>query len=285
MKGRFWAGVKGVCRRITAVEWLILGLLLPLALFPSPMRTLALLVIPLLWLVRWIATGHLAPPTPVDWSLWGLLLMVLVSQYATFDMAHSLVKIAGLVYGIALFYAVVQGWARRLPACGGGGGLIRPGAGTGGRQYGGLWLVWQCASIGAAAGPGSSVGDGIGSRRRGRQSESSGGGAVVADAVGGGPGAGGVGSFPGLARRFHWWGAGLLALLLTGTAVSLLAVLLLTRSRAGLAGLLSGAAADGAAGANGRLAQAHPHHNRHISGPVRRGRDGHRARCGDGRLL
>ncbi len=239
MKGRFWAGVKGVCRRITAVEWLILGLLLPLALFPSPMRTLALLVIPLLWLVRWIATGHLAPPTPVDWSLWGLLLMVLVSQYATFDMAHSLVKIAGLVYGIALFYAVVQGvgaspsrlwwgvaalyglvlglaavsmvvygWFGNVPVLGpllarvpaSVTGLARAAEAVNPNQVAGvlLWLTPLAVALALAA----------------------------------------WGRFRGLARRFHWWGAGLLALLLTGTAVSLLAVLLLTRSRAGLAGLL-----------------------------------------------
>jgi len=87
---------------------LVLALLLPLVLFPSPVRSAALLVIPLLWLARWGATGHLVPPTPLDWSVFGLLLMVLVSQYATFDMAYSLVKIAGLVYGIAVFYAAVQ---------------------------------------------------------------------------------------------------------------------------------------------------------------------------------
>ena len=97
-----------LCKFITTYEWVLLGLMLPLVLFPSPMRSLVLLLIPLLWLIRWVATGHLVPPTPLDWSLFGLLLMVLVSEYATFDMLHSLEKIAGMVFGIALFYAVVQ---------------------------------------------------------------------------------------------------------------------------------------------------------------------------------
>ncbi len=97
-----------LCKFVTTYEWVILGLMLPLVLFPSPMRSLVLLLIPLLWLIRWVATGHLVPPTPLDWSLFGLLFMVLVSEYATFDMAHSLEKIAGMVFGIALFYAVVQ---------------------------------------------------------------------------------------------------------------------------------------------------------------------------------
>ena len=88
-------------------EWLFLLLILPLILFPTPVRALALLLIPALWLARKVGYGYFVPGTPVDWPMFGLLLMVLVSLYATFDMLNSLGKIAGMVYGVAVFYAMV----------------------------------------------------------------------------------------------------------------------------------------------------------------------------------
>ncbi len=95
------------CQLLITFEWLFLLLILPLALFPTPVRALALLLIPALWLARKIGYGRFVPLTPVDWPLLGLLLMVLVSLYATFDMNYSLGKIAGMIYGIAVFYATV----------------------------------------------------------------------------------------------------------------------------------------------------------------------------------
>ncbi|MCP4359244.1 MAG: O-antigen ligase family protein [Chloroflexi bacterium] len=95
------------CQWLLQYEWVLLILILPLVLFPTPQRAWVLLLIPLLWLVRKIATSHFVPITPLNWSLFGLLLMVLVSLYATFDMTHSFVKIAGLIYGIAVFFAAV----------------------------------------------------------------------------------------------------------------------------------------------------------------------------------
>lgn len=94
-----------------------LALLAPLALFPTPTRFVALLAIPVLWLWRWRVTrnpqsGHLIPRTPLDGAIFWIALMVLVSLYATFDIAFSLPKIAGLVYGIAVFYATVDVAAR-----------------------------------------------------------------------------------------------------------------------------------------------------------------------------
>ncbi|PIE79375.1 MAG: hypothetical protein CSA11_12095 [Chloroflexi bacterium] len=103
--GRVW---RFVTKFLTAYEWVVLSLMLPLVLFSPSQWVLVLLVIPVLWLLRWAATGHLVPPTPLDGAVLGLLLMVLVSQYATYDTAHSLVKVVGMVYGVAVFYAVVQ---------------------------------------------------------------------------------------------------------------------------------------------------------------------------------
>lgn len=90
-----------------AYEWVWLLLILPFAMFPSPARSPVLLLLPVLWFMRWRGQGHFVPATPADWPLFGLLLMVLVSLYATFDISFSFGKIAGLVYGVAVFYGVV----------------------------------------------------------------------------------------------------------------------------------------------------------------------------------
>lgn len=82
-------------------------LITPLILFPAGWRALALLILPLLWLLRWRGTGHFFPATPYDTAVTLLALMILVSLYATFDITLSFPKIAGLVFGVAVFYAGV----------------------------------------------------------------------------------------------------------------------------------------------------------------------------------
>jgi putative inorganic carbon (HCO3(-)) transporter len=95
------------CRQIVTFEWLILLLILPLALFPTPERAWVLLLIPLLWLARWVGYGRPLPPTPVDLPVWGLLLMTLVGLAVSDDRLYSLPKVTGMVYGIAVYYAAV----------------------------------------------------------------------------------------------------------------------------------------------------------------------------------
>lgn len=95
-------------KTISRWEWLILLLLLPLFLFPTGWRGLVLLIIPILWLLRKIATGYFIPHTPYDATLLALAVALLISLAAVFDMALSFPKIAGLVFGIAVFYTAVQ---------------------------------------------------------------------------------------------------------------------------------------------------------------------------------
>lgn len=92
---------------ILQYEWLILALLLPFVLFPTPQRAWVLLLIPLLWILRKGLTGRFFTATPINWQIFGLWLMMIVSLYATFDFAHSLEKIAGLIYATAVFFALV----------------------------------------------------------------------------------------------------------------------------------------------------------------------------------
>jgi hypothetical protein len=76
-------------------------------LFPNGPQALLLLLMPLLWLLRRMAAGTFVPVTPYNGAIMLMMLMVLVSLYATFDIALSMPKIAGMVLGVAVFYGAV----------------------------------------------------------------------------------------------------------------------------------------------------------------------------------
>jgi len=101
---------------IDRLHWLWLGLAAPFLLFPTPERSLALLVIPGVWLLHWAVlrtssspnSSSPIPVTPFNGALLLLALMVLVSTWATYDIAVSLPAIANLVLGFGLLFAVVR---------------------------------------------------------------------------------------------------------------------------------------------------------------------------------
>jgi putative inorganic carbon (HCO3(-)) transporter len=102
--------------------WLILGLAAPAFLFPAPLWTPLLLIAPL---VVWAQLDR-AGLTPLDGLLLLVAVMLLVSEYATYDLAVSLPKIAGLLLGLAAYFvaarrAAGQGWPPVLLACLAGG--------------------------------------------------------------------------------------------------------------------------------------------------------------------
>jgi putative inorganic carbon (hco3(-)) transporter len=105
------ARVAALAGRVSRTEPLWLALLWPVALFPTPPLTPLLLALPALWAARRVARGRFVPRTPFDWPLALLLLMVLVSAFVTPDLAYSLPKITGALFGVAVFYALVE-WGR-----------------------------------------------------------------------------------------------------------------------------------------------------------------------------
>ncbi len=120
----------------------MLAALAPAALFPTPRRFAALLLIPLLWLARSFLARRVqrstfnvqrSSRTPLDYTLLLLALMVLVSLWATYDIAFSLPKIAGMVYGLGVFSAVAAA------------------AGSSPRWFGGLLAVFLALGSGVAA--------------------------------------------------------------------------------------------------------------------------------------
>lgn len=98
---------------LARAELPILVLTLPLFLFTSPWTVLALAVIPLLWGARRLARGYFIPRTPLDWPIALMSIMIpvglLVSPYLSWGAGRA----ALLIYGIALYYAVVDWIAGR----------------------------------------------------------------------------------------------------------------------------------------------------------------------------
>ncbi len=105
--------IHAAAKWLARTEILWLALVSPFFLFPSTHNALLLtplLALPILWVARRIARGHFIPCTPLDWALALLLFMVLVSLFATPDIAFGLGKVAGVLFGVALYYALVE-WA------------------------------------------------------------------------------------------------------------------------------------------------------------------------------
>ena len=98
--------------------WLALLALAPAFLFFQPGLSPALLVVPALLALQTIGVEPGAPRTPLDWPLLLLAVMLLVSLWATFSIAYSAAKIAGLVFGLGLYYALVAGGRERGRALG-----------------------------------------------------------------------------------------------------------------------------------------------------------------------
>ena len=86
--------------------WLILAT--PFLLFPTPSRSFALLIVPALWLIALVARRAPLPRTPFNLIVLLMFLMVLVSEWATYDLAFSLPKIAGMVLGVGIYFSITR---------------------------------------------------------------------------------------------------------------------------------------------------------------------------------
>ncbi|MEA3349616.1 MAG: O-antigen ligase family protein [Chloroflexota bacterium] len=93
------------------LHWLWLILAAPLMLFPNPKRSLAMLIVPGLWLLHCIVTRISPAPlpiTPLNSTILLMAVMVLVSTWATYDIAFSLPKISGMILGLGVFFAAAR---------------------------------------------------------------------------------------------------------------------------------------------------------------------------------
>ena len=96
---------KGLVKRW---DWLLMVAIAPAFLFLDVHIVWALLAIPLIFAMQASAWEELLPVTPLNPAILLLVIMVGVSIVITPDLASSLGKIAGLLFGIAVYFCVVR---------------------------------------------------------------------------------------------------------------------------------------------------------------------------------
>ena len=101
-------GLRWLAETGIGFEWPLIALMAGFLIFPSPARSLAMLLAPALWICRRYARGRYIDRTPLDWAILLLALTVLISLFASFDIAFSLPKIAGITLGLSLYYGLVH---------------------------------------------------------------------------------------------------------------------------------------------------------------------------------
>jgi putative inorganic carbon (hco3(-)) transporter len=89
----------------TRWQWVLLLLSAPFFIFIFAGGSLWLIFVPFLWLLTWWITKEPLLKSPLNVPLLLLAVMMLVSLFATFSIAFSLPKIAGVIYGLGLFFA------------------------------------------------------------------------------------------------------------------------------------------------------------------------------------
>ena len=93
---------------IMGTEILLLVAIYVIFTFSDRVPLPGLVAMSLLWMARWWATGRLTAATPMDMPILGILAMVPVSLYVSWDRSLSQPKFYGLILGVAVFYAVVN---------------------------------------------------------------------------------------------------------------------------------------------------------------------------------
>jgi len=107
LRGRRWAIKAAIWLKPDTAAFVLLAVAAPCLLFPGGWRTLALALLPLIWIGNRLATGHIVRRTPYDVITLTLLVMTLVSLYATYSIPLSLQKITGVLLGVSVMYALV----------------------------------------------------------------------------------------------------------------------------------------------------------------------------------
>jgi putative inorganic carbon (HCO3(-)) transporter len=86
--------------------WVIL--LAPVFLFPSPQRSILFLLMPLPLGLHYLARRKIVESCPANTPLVLLLFMVFMNLFASYDLALSLPKIAGVLLGAAIYFAAIN---------------------------------------------------------------------------------------------------------------------------------------------------------------------------------
>jgi putative inorganic carbon (HCO3(-)) transporter len=91
------------------LELVVMGALAPWFLVPSLGFRTWLMAVPLVfWGVRLVVTHRLTQPSPLSIPIIGMTLMLGISMLATFSPSLSLPKVAGIYFGIILYFVIIN---------------------------------------------------------------------------------------------------------------------------------------------------------------------------------
>ncbi len=99
---------------LTSVEIWLVAIVIGASLVMTRLLPIAVGVSAFFWLVRWVAHGRLSRRTPADWAIGLLVLMILVTLWATSLPDITYPQVYRLLTGIALYYAIIN-WVTTSP--------------------------------------------------------------------------------------------------------------------------------------------------------------------------
>jgi len=95
--------IQKIFESIDSFGWIILLAATPLFLTIKPEQSWLLFLLPLTWVISFLAKKQPIPKTPINLALLVIVIQVMVSLYATYDIAVSLQKVTGVIWGISVF--------------------------------------------------------------------------------------------------------------------------------------------------------------------------------------
>ena len=98
--------VKDTIESIDSLMWIILLAATPLFILIQPEESWVLLLLPFTWLISIMARKQPIPNTPMNLALLVIAIQVLISLYATYDIAVSLQKVTGVIWGMTVFFEI-----------------------------------------------------------------------------------------------------------------------------------------------------------------------------------
>lgn len=99
---------RGALQKVASYELFAVAVLFLLVLARPQWGAVAVGLLLLLWLVRWLGTGRLSIRTPLDWCVVAMALSLPASLWISADLPLSLATASRLVMGLGLFYAAAN---------------------------------------------------------------------------------------------------------------------------------------------------------------------------------
>jgi len=95
---------------LASIEYLVVAICLAFSFVSARFLPIALIIALLYWIIRWIAYGHFSINTPADWTIGLLVLTTMITIWITLVRGVEMYQVYRLLYGIAIYYAIVN-WA------------------------------------------------------------------------------------------------------------------------------------------------------------------------------